>query len=110
MPDIPQLAFPIRAEGGQIATVEQGSADDVLAQVHVLCLTPPGWLTHDDEVREFGLADQAHRQGGADVGLIETQIARFVPDAEAAVDERMEDFNGVLSIVGVKVAPAGAGD
>ena len=106
MPDIPQLAFPIRVEGNHVAVVEQGSVDDIVGQVWTLCLTPPGWLTHDDEVREFGLADQAHRQGGADASLIEQQITRFVPDAEVVVDEQPDALDPALSLVGVRIARA----
>lgn len=104
MTDIPQLAFPIRIEGHQVAVVEQGSVDDVVGQVHVLCLTPPGWLTHDEDVREFGLQDQAHRMGGADAALISSQISRFVPDADAIVDEHPDALNPALSLVGVRIA------
>jgi hypothetical protein len=106
VPDIPQLAFPIRVDGNQVAVIEQGSAVDVVGQVQVLCLTPPGWLTHDDFVRGFGLADQSHRKGGADPGLIEDQIERYVPDAGAAVDERPDALNAALSLVGVRLASA----
>lgn len=106
MPDIPQLAFPLRVDGHQVATVEQGSAADMVGQITVLCLTPPGWLTHDDEVREFGLQDQAHREGGADASLIESQIARYVPEAQAAADEHPDAVNAALSLVGVRIAGA----
>jgi hypothetical protein len=107
MPDVPQIALPMQVVNGQIATVEQGSADDAVGQVLALVVTPPGWLGHsdNDEARGFGLADQAHAEV-VDVELIESQIARFVPDADAVVDERREEFNDALSRVSVRIGAA----
>lgn len=106
MPDIPQLAFPIRVEGNQVAVVKQGSVQDALAQVWTLCLTPPGWLSHDDDVREFGLASQEHIEGGADPSYVADQITRFVPDADTHIDVHPDLFNPALSLVGVRIASA----
>lgn len=104
MPDIPQLAYPVRVIGGQFATTEQGSPEDAISQIHLLCLTPPGWFAH---APAMGLTDQAHRAGSADIGEIERQIAEHVPDADAAVEADASRLNEALSAVGVRVG-AGA--
>lgn len=100
MPDIPQIAFPPQIVNGQLATVEQGGIDDTIGQVHLLCLTPQGWLTSSPD---FGLAPQQHRRGGADVQEIERQISTYVPDATATVDEDPTGLNQALAVVGVRV-------
>lgn len=100
MPDIPQLAFPVRVVNGQLATVEQGSAEDAASQVHVLCLTPQGWLSSNPDL---GLYEQAHLAGGADGPEIERQISEYVPDAQAAVEEDRDSLNPALSIIGVRI-------
>lgn len=101
MPDIPQLAFPPRMVNGQLATVEQGSVADAAGQVHLLCLTPQGWLTSEPD---FGLRNQAHLAGGADVAEINRQIASYVPDAEVAITEDPSALDEGLSIVGVRIS------
>ena len=101
MPDVPQqIAFPPRVINGRLAEVEQGSVEDVAGQVHLLCVTPRGWLT---SVPELGLSQQAHLAGGADLEEIQSQIATYVPDAEAAVDEDPSALNAGLETVGVRV-------
>jgi hypothetical protein len=101
MSDVPQqIAFPPRVIGGQLATVDQGDIDDIAGQVHLLCVTPRGWLAG---VPDFGLSDQAHLTGGADVGEIERQIATFVPDAAAVLDEDPSALDAGLEVIGVRV-------
>lgn len=100
MPDIAQIAFPVRVVNGQVAVVEQGSVEDAASQVHVLVLTPQGWLSSNPD---FGLYEQAHLAGGADGPEIERQIADYVPDAEAAVEEDRDSLNPALSVIGVRI-------
>lgn len=101
MPDLPQLlAFPPRVIGGRLLEDEQGSADDAISQIRLLILTPQGWL---DSERDFGLYDQAHLSGGADEAEIERQLTTYVPDADLAVQERADELNAALSIVGVQL-------
>jgi hypothetical protein len=105
MPNITQqLAFPVRVVNGRFVTIDQGSLDDVVGQAHVLVLTPRGWL---DRLPDFGLADQAHRAGGADETEIERQLAEYVPDARTAVSEQPDAFNPALSLVGVQIRTDG---
>lgn len=105
MPDVPQLAFPIRVVSNQFVTVEQGSVEDVKSQVHVLALTPPGWFGHgpDDPVSGMGLAGQEHRQQGPDLAEIQRQISEHVPDAAAAVEEDTSALDDGLAKVGVRL-------
>lgn len=105
MGKISQIAFPPRIVNGQLATVDQGFVEDVAGQVHLLCLTPQGFFPppHDD----FGLYDQAHLAGGADVDEIERQIAEYVPDAEAVIDEDPSALDAGLEVLSVRVS---AGD
>lgn len=105
MPDIPQqLAFPARVVNDRLVTVDQASIDDVVGQAYVLVLTPQGWL---EGTPDFGLADQAHRAGGADHTEIERQLSEHVPDAVAAVTEQPDALNPALSLVGVKIGTNG---
>jgi hypothetical protein len=108
MPEIPQLAFPPRiTNSGELATVEQGSLEEIVQRVHVLVLTPPGWLAYnpDDPMTDFGLADQAHLAGGADVLEIERQLDLHIPQDDLAmvVEEDIESLNAALAIVDVRI-------
>jgi hypothetical protein len=108
VPEIPQFAFPPRLTStGELATVEQGSVDDVIGRVHVLVLTPPGWLAYnpDDPMTDFGLADQAHLAGGADVLEIERQLDLHIPQDDLAmvVQEDVESLNDALAVVDVQI-------
>lgn len=102
MPDQPQqLAFPPRVVNGRLLEVDQGDVDDVAGRVHLLCLTPQGYFP--PPLADLGLYSQAHLAGGADVGEIERQIAKYVPDAEAVVDEDPTALDAGLEVLGVRV-------
>lgn len=104
MPEIPQLTLPLRIVGDEIEQVEQGSDADISGQAIALVLTPPGWLQLDGEdAKGFGLSNQAHREGGADVSEIERQIDTYVADAQALVLEQPDALNDALSRIGVRV-------
>jgi hypothetical protein len=105
VPDIPQIALPLRVANGTLVTVEQGSVDDARGQVLALAVTPPGWLTLDDDARAFGLADQAHAEV-IDTDYIDQQIAEHVPDAAAVVFEQRDALDAELSLVGVRIGVA----
>lgn len=100
MPEIPTLAFPPRIINGELATVEQGSADDTVGQVHLMCVTPQGWLTSEPD---FGLYAQQHLAGGADIDEIDRQITTYIPDADAALEGQLDLLNPALSIVGARI-------
>ena len=107
MPDVPQLAFPPRLSGGQVLEVEQGDTQDVVGQIHLMCLTPYGWLTTTEEARDFGLANQAHLAGGADLDEVERQITTHVPDAVFVLEEDPSALNTGLEVLGIR---AGTGE
>ena len=102
MPDIPAWKFPLELDAnGGLREVEQGSVDDIISRVHVLILTPPGWL---DSLPDFGLADQAHREGGADIPTVEDQLDRYIGDDIAiAVEEDLEALNDALSVLDIRI-------
>lgn len=104
MPDIAQIAFPPRVVNGQLASVEQGSVEDITGQIHLLCLTPQGWLP---SIPDFGLYPQQHLAGGADLTEIQRQISLYVPDAEDTIESDPASLNQALSIVGVRVGQKG---
>lgn len=99
MPD--QFSLPLRVLGGQLATVGQGSDQEVAQRVNVLCRTPPGWL---DSRPGFGLADQRFRKGGADVDVVSRQIETWIPDAATLVDEDPRLLDAGLDYLGIQVA------
>lgn len=100
MPDIPQFQVPLTFTGAGFATVEQGSNAELAQRVEILCRTPLGWL---DLRPDFGLADQAHLEGGADVLEVDRQIARHVPEAARLVEEDLSALNAGLALVDVQV-------
>lgn len=103
MPEIEQFAFPPRlAADGTLATVEQGSGAEIAQRVHVLVLTPPG---HLDTLPDFGLEDQAHLQGGADLAEIERQLDLHIPadGLTIAVEEDLDALNRALSVVDIRI-------
>lgn len=101
MTDVPQFAIPPRIVDGQLATVEQGTVDELAARVNLLCHTPPGWL---DSWPKFGLADQAFRKGGADGAYVAGQIQTWVPDASTVVEENPTLLDAGLDFLGLRVA------
>lgn len=100
MPDVPQLAIPLRVVNGQLLEVEQGEADDLTGRVSVLCRTPPGWL---DDRPGFGLADQAFPKGGADVSYVGRQLQEWVPEAAAAAQHDPSLLDAGLDYLGLQV-------
>lgn len=108
MPDGPQqIAFPPRLVNGQVLEIDQGTVEDVAGQVHLLCVTPYGWLTTTTEARDFGLANQAHLAGGADLDEITRQIDTHVPDAAELIEEDASALDAGLETIGVRVGTGG---
>lgn len=103
MPDIAQFAWPPRlTSAGELVVVGQGSASEITQRIHLLILTPPGWL---DSLPDFGLGDQAHLQGGADVLELDRQLDLHIPaDGLAlAVQEDLEALNEALGVVDIRI-------
>lgn len=95
-----QIAFPVAVINGQIQTILDGTDQEAGMEVEILCLTPEGWFPG---LPGFGLADQAFRKGGVDVGEIERQIATWVPGAEAALQHDTTALDAGLDRIGVQV-------
>lgn len=103
MADTPprDLAFPFRlAPDGQLATVEQGAPPDIGQRALILTLTPYGWW---DGHPDFGLAEQAFVEGGADIDEIERQLATHIPDIEIAVKEDLRALQDALDLLDVQI-------
>lgn len=102
MPDIPQFAIPfaLTPDGTGLALVEQGTGQELAQRVNALCRTPYGWL---DGRPDFGLADQAHLEGGADIGEVTRQLDTYIPEADALVQEDPSLMNEGLDQIRVTV-------
>jgi hypothetical protein len=96
---VPQPALPLRQTGTTLGEVEQGSPDEFVQRVAVLCSTPPEWV---DGAPGFGLYDQAFLAGGADLAEVERQITTYVPDAVTLLHEHPELLDQALDILGVQ--------
>lgn len=104
MTDIPQFAIPfaLASDSTGFDLVEQGTSQELAQRVNVLCRTPLGWL---DGRPDFGLQDQAHLEGGADIGEVTRQLDTHIPDADALVQEDVSLMNEGLDQIGVQVGP-----
>lgn len=82
-PDIPHLTLPIRVENGTLATVEQDGPEHLADRVYTVLAYRPGQRL---DRPDFGLPQQAMRQGGADQDEIRQTVERFEPDAVVLID------------------------
>lgn len=99
-----QLAIPPRLlANGLLATVEQGSDDEIKQRVNILCRTPPAWL---DGRRDFGLQDDLFRSSGADLVEIDRQIRGLGPDIEARIVEDASLMDHGLDALDLQVGAA----
>lgn len=98
--DVPHLALPFRFAAGAANVVEQDSLDEVRQCVYAVLATPIG---HRPDLDEFGIEEQALRQGGADVdGLIDA-VSRWEP--RAPVDLTASEIVDLAQQVRVEVRP-----
>lgn len=83
MPEIPRLALPFRVAGGRAAVVEQDSDQEVLQCVETVMRYRPG-----DRVAapDFGVPDQAHQQGGADLVTVADRIEVWEPRVQSLAE------------------------
>lgn len=101
MTTIPQFKLPLEVTAaGDFAAVEQDTPAELAQRVAVLCATPPGSVEGEPA---FGLADQAFRERGPDLGEIQRQIDTYVPGANDLVTENPAALNGALSIIDVRI-------
>jgi phage baseplate assembly protein W len=83
MANVPHLAYPLRYEQGTPVTNEQDTPDDIVDCVTALLACP---LYHRIEQPDFGLADQAFAEPGANLTEIKAAIARWEPRAKATAE------------------------
>jgi hypothetical protein len=81
-PEIPQPAFPLRFENGQLVVVEQDSPDEVLDCVRVLIRTPIRTRLGD---RDYGISDPTFKTG-VDLDEIRAACDEYEPRAAAVID------------------------
>jgi hypothetical protein len=94
--DVPHLAFPVRlAAGGQLATVEQESLDEVAQGVYWLASTEPGTVP---DLPDAGIPSPAFVRGD-----IEEAIADELRDQEprAALDAVRHSLTDIELDVGL---------
>lgn len=88
-PNVPHLSLPIRVENGALAAVEQDSPDHLQDRVYAVLAYRPGQRL---DRPDFGLPQQAMRQGGASLEEIRQTVERFEPDAVVLVDRDPSSF------------------
>jgi phage baseplate assembly protein W len=87
MPGVPHFTYPFRV-GQRVATVEQGTVDEVITCVYAIMATEVGSRAEEPE---FGVLDQAFKQGGASFEDLETAVAEWEPRAVTALDSEAWD-------------------
>lgn len=100
------LRFPFQVVNGKVGTVEQDSAEDVLQCVETIMRFRRGQRA---DAPDFGVPDQAHRQGGADVAEVLDTIERFEERAHRLAADLETDLAGLAQIVRVRVGDEGIG-
>jgi hypothetical protein len=102
LPD--QLAIPVRlAADGRLATVTQGSDQEIAQRVSVLCHTPPGWL---DGRPTTGLAEDTFNPGGADLSNVDQQLRALGPDVLYRITEDPSLMDQGLDSIGLQAGAA----
>lgn len=101
--EAPKLRVPfemIQAGGIRALTVAQDSTAEIVQCVYAILATEQG--SRIDEP-EFGVRDQAFRQGGADFEEMREAIARWEPRAREVLTD--DQLDGLIQEVRVRVAP-----
>lgn len=84
---VPHFALPFRVAGGAVVVNEQDSSDEIADCMLAIASYTIG---SRPEKPDFGVDDQAFRQGGADPAALAAAIDRWEPRARAvaAADNR----------------------
>lgn len=89
-PRIPQFSLPFRLDGsGDFAVNEQDTIDEIADCVQAVVRYPLGYRI---EKKDFGVPEQEFREGGADRAVIQAQLDRWEPRADAIVDTELDDL------------------
>lgn len=96
----PHLAFPVAMvpDGSRLMTREELTVDDIEDCVEVLLST---MLGEREESPTYGIPEQAFRQGGADLQLLQATIERWEPRAASIIAEA--DFTDLVQRVSVRI-------
>jgi phage baseplate assembly protein W len=95
----PQVPVQLTA-GLELATVEQGSPDEIAQCVEAIVRTPLGFR---DDLPALGVPDQTFRRGGADPAIVAAALERYEPRADDLVTAAPDLLDAALSIVEVKL-------
>lgn len=97
---VPHFDYPFRVVGGGVRTVEQDTVQDVAVCVYAILATELG---SRQEEPDFGLIDQAFRQGGVSIDELREAVSDWEPRADLLDGEDWDDLTERVSIrVGVK--------
>jgi hypothetical protein len=99
MTDIPRLALPFRVVAGRAATIEQDSDGEVLQCVDTIVRYRPG---DREAAPDFGVPDQAHRQGGADLVTVADRVELWEPRVHALATSLGLDVMGLAQRVQIR--------
>lgn len=94
-PLIPKLKIPLALAGGELATVEQGSEDDVAQCVYVILATPLG--SRVDDTR-FGVEDPTFDQLPLDLSEMLAAIHTYEPAAQVETAQEIEEMAARVSV------------
>lgn len=85
---IPHLRYPFSV-GAKVATVDQGSPDEIAQCVYAVLATAPGDRTEEPE---FGFPPQLFRQGGVDLEELRRSVEEHEPRASVLTDSEFADL------------------
>lgn len=108
-PDTPKIALPFRRtpDGKRIEVNEQGDFEDVASQVQITVMTRRGSRIENPD---FGIPEQAFREGGADLDAVAAALDQWVPDADAVLSRDPEILADIVDEVNVKLRRRGEAD
>lgn len=92
----PHFDYPFNYVNGDFAVVEQGSPAELENCVEVILSCPLGFR---EELPEFGLADQAFKEGGADLEGIEDAISKWEPRVDEELEENFDKKELISTVV-----------
>jgi hypothetical protein len=96
---VEHLALPLRIVGARMAYLAQDTDADVAQCCEVVARYRPGVRLDDPD---FGLPDQAHQQGGADLAEIASVLQAHEPRAAVAAESLGTDPLGLAQRVLVR--------
>ncbi|MCK9250017.1 MAG: hypothetical protein M0P31_13720 [Solirubrobacteraceae bacterium] len=91
--DVPHLAFPVRLAGGQLATVEQDTIDEIAQGVYWLASTEPGTV---DDLPDAGVPSPVFVRG-TPIDALAERLREQEPRARI-VDVHIDDDHVSLDV------------